>query len=130
VATGSSVVGSLAGAVDAVHREVDVRGEAPLDLELMLSQPGSPGVRLFDTTGERCFSAAGLEEHIRRVLAPANVPISFRHASLNPLSEIVAPRGERYKEGCAVYAGAHFDYPGGRTEIVAELLQRDAPPEP
>jgi hypothetical protein len=127
VPTGSSVVGSLAGAVDATHRTVNVRGEAPLDLELILSQPGSPGVRLFDSSGERCFTLAGLEEHVRRALAVTDVPIRFRHRSLQSFVEVAPPRGDRYAEGCAIYEGASFEYPDGRIEIVADLSQRDAP---
>jgi hypothetical protein len=125
VPTGSSIAGSIGPAVDAGRRTIDVQGRAPLDLELALSEPGSPGVRLFDTSGERCFTLPGLEEHVRRVLAPLEAPIRFRHGSLHSAADVVAPRGDRYAEGCAIFEGAHPTFPGGRVVIVAQLLQRD-----
>jgi hypothetical protein len=130
VASGSSVIGGIGPAVDAAHRTVDVKGSPPLDLEMALEEPGSPGARLFDTTGERCFTATALERHVRRVFAPLETPISFTRRSLPEFVELMGARGDRYAEGCAVYEGAHFDYPDGRLEIVAELGQRDAPVGP
>jgi hypothetical protein len=127
VPTGSSLTGSIGPAVDAGSRTIDVKGRAPLRLELMLTQPGSPGSRLFDTSGERCFTLAGLEKHVRRVLAFAKAPINFRSGSLHSYAEVTGPRGDRYTEGCAIYEGAFADYSGGRVEIVVDLSQRDAP---
>lgn len=130
VATGSSIVGWIAAAVDASARTITVKAHPPLDLELALLQPGSPGVRLFDASGERCFTVAGLERHVREVLAPLGQPIRFHRRSLHPDVGISGARGDRYAEGCAVFEGASIDYPGGRSEIVVVLAQRDAPVEP
>ena len=130
VATGSSIVGSIAGAVDASRRTIAVKAHPPLDLELALAEPGSPGVRLFDTSGERCFTVPGLERHVRTVFEPLHRPVRFRHRSLPPYVGVAGPRGDRYAEGCAIYEGAFVDYPAGRLEIVVELAQRDEPVEP
>jgi hypothetical protein len=127
VASGSSILGSIGSAVDARRRTIDVKGRPPLDLELALLEPGSPGVRLFGTSGRRCFTVRGLERHVRAVLAPLRKPLRFRHHSLAPFVGISGPRGKRYDEGCAVYEGAFVDYPEARSEIVVELAQRDAP---
>ena len=130
VPTGSTIVGTIAPAVDAGSRTIDVEGRPPLQLERALYEPGSPGARLFDISGERCFTLAGLERHVRTVFAPLGRPIRFSHRSLRSFAEVTGPRGDRYAEGCAIYEGVHVDYSGGRLEIVAELSQRDAPPEP
>jgi len=127
VPTGSSLVGSIGPAVDATRRTIAVKGRAPLELELALVEPGSPGARLFDTSGERCFTLEGLEAHVRGTLARLNVPIRFHHRSLASFVEVTGPRGERYAEGCAIYEGAAPSYSGGRLEIVVELSQRDPP---
>jgi hypothetical protein len=128
VPTGSSIVGSLAGAVDGAHRTIEVQGRPPLDLELALAEPGSPGVRLFDISGERCYTLAGLEARVRQALAPLSRPIRFHRTSLASFVEVTGPRGDRYADGCAIYADGHAAYRDGRTEIVVELNQRDAPP--
>jgi hypothetical protein len=130
IATGSSIVGWIAGAVDASSRTITVKAHPPLELELELEQPGSPGVRLYDTSGERCFTVAGLERHVREVLAPLGQPIRFNRRALPDYVGITGPRGHRYAEGCAVFEGAFVDYPDGRSEIVVELAQRDAPVRP
>jgi hypothetical protein len=130
VASGSSVIGGIGPAVDATRRTVDVKGSPPLDVEMAIVEPGSPGARLFDTTGERCFTAASLERHVRRAFAPLQTPLRFTLRSLPEFVEVMGARGDRYAEGCAIYEGARFDYPDGRLEIVAELGQRDAPVSP
>jgi hypothetical protein len=130
VPTGSSLVGSIAGAVDGARRTIQVQARPPLELELALLQPGSPGARLFDVSGERCFTLAGLEARVRDAFAPLKTPIRFHHASLAKFVGVTGPRGDRYAEGCAIYTDAHAAYPDGRIEIVVELSQRDAPPGP
>jgi hypothetical protein len=130
LATGSSIVGSIAGAVDGARRTIAVQGRAPLGLERMLLQPGSPGERLFGTSGARCFTVARLERHIRHVLGPARTPIRFRVTSMRDFVELMGPRGARYAEGCAVFAAAGTAFPGGHVEVVIDLLQRDAPQSP
>ena len=124
VPTGSSLLGSVGPAVDATARTIDVKGRAPLELELMLYGPESPGLRLFDVTGERCFTLEGLEAHVRDALAPARVPIRFKRGSMPPDTGVEAPRGTRYAAGCAIFVGAATVFPDGRTEIVAEIWQR------
>jgi hypothetical protein len=127
VPTGSTIVGSIGPAVDASRRTIAVKGRPPLALELALFEPGSPGGRLFDTSGERCFTVSGLERHVRAVFTPLRRPVDFRLRSLPEFVGISGPRGKRYEEGCAIYEGAHIDYRDGRIEVVVELAQRDAP---
>jgi hypothetical protein len=124
VPTGSSLLGSIGPGVDATARTIGVTGRAPVELELMLYDTGSPGSRLFDVTGERCFTLSGLEAHILEALSPAGVPIRFKRGSMPADSGVEAPRGDRYAEGCAIFIGAAPAFPGGRTEIVAEIWQR------
>jgi hypothetical protein len=126
VPTGSTLLGSIGPSVDATRRTIGVKGRASIDLERVLyGGVGSPGVSLFDGSGERCFTLSALEEHVRRVLAPARAPIRFRHGSMPAHTGVEQPRGARYAEGCAIFVGAHPVFPGGRTEIVVELWQRD-----
>jgi hypothetical protein len=40
---------------------------------------------------------------------------------------VTGSRGDRYAEGCAIFEGAAAAFPGGRTQIVVDLGQRDAP---
>jgi hypothetical protein len=126
VPTGSSLLGSIGPAVDATARTIAIKGRAPVELELMLYDTGSPGSRLFDESGERCFTMAGLEAHVREALAPAGVPIRFKRGSMPPDTGVERPRGTRYAEGCAIFIGAAPVFPDGRTEILAELWQRPA----
>jgi hypothetical protein len=69
---------------------------------------------------------AALEDHVRSVLAPAQVPIRFRHGSMPADTGVAEPRGGRYEEGCAIFVGAHPVFPNGEAEVVAELWQRGA----
>jgi len=124
VPTGSSLLGSIGSSVDATARTIGVKGRAPIELELMLYDTSSPGVRLFDITGERCFTLAGLEARARDALSPAGVPIRFKRGSMPAETGVEPPRGDRYAEGCAIFVGAAPAFPGGRTEIVVEIWQR------
>jgi hypothetical protein len=99
---------------------------APLDLERALFEPGSPGERLFGTSGRRCFTVAGLQRYVRRVLAPTKAPIHFRVTSMRDVAELSGRRGDRYTEGCAVFAAAGTAFPDGRVVVVVDLQQRDA----
>jgi hypothetical protein len=101
----------------------------PLDT-LVVFGSGSPGARLFESSWARCFTVEGLKRHVRDRLAAAGVPIVFTVHSLAPGAGIMAPGGDRYADGCAVYSGADIRSRDGRTEIVAELTQRDAPVGP
>lgn len=125
VPSGSSLLGSIGPSVDAAHRTISVKGRAPLGLELVLYGADSPGVSLFDGSAERCFTLDALEAHVRKVLAPADAPIRFQHGSLPRDTGVEEPRGRRYAQGCAIFVGAHLAFPGGQTEIVVELWQRD-----
>jgi hypothetical protein len=115
VPTGATLLGSIGPSVDATRRTISIKGRASLRVERVIyGGVGSPGVRLFDSSGERCFTLPALEEHVRMALAPARVPIRFREQ----------PRGRRYAQGCAIFVGAEPAFRGGGTEIV-ELWQRD-----
>jgi hypothetical protein len=127
---GSKLLGSIGSSVDAVRRTIAIRGRATIELEQLIYGADSPGVSLFDSSGERCFTVTGLEQHVREVLARVQVPIRFTVHRMPPNQGTEPPRGDRYAEGCAIYVGAHPDFPGGRTEVVAELMQRDAPADP
>jgi hypothetical protein len=111
--------------VDATRRTIAITGRAPIELEQVLYGAHSPGVRLFDGSGRRCFTLAALEQHVRTVLARAEAPIRFRHGSMPAAQGIEQPRGARYAEGCAIFVEARPAFPGGRTVIVVELWQRD-----
>jgi hypothetical protein len=93
-------------------------------LEQLIYGADSPGVSLFDSSGERCFTMAELERHVRRALAPVRAPLRFRHGSMPPDQGIEEPRGKRYAQGCAIYVGAYPAFPAGETVVVAELWQR------
>jgi hypothetical protein len=124
VPNGSTLLGSIGSSVDATRRTIAIKGRATIELEQVIYGADSPGVSLFDSSGERCFTMAELERHVRRVLAPAPAPLRFRHGSLPPDQGIESPRGDRYAEGCAIYVGAYPAFPAGETVVVAELWQR------
>ena len=124
VPNGSTLFGSIGSSVDAARRTIAIKGRAPIELEQIIYGVDSPGVSLFDGSGERCFTLASLEQHVRRVLARAKAPIRFRHGSMPANQGIEQPRGARYAEGCAIFVGAHPAFRGERTEIVVELWQR------
>jgi hypothetical protein len=126
VPTGAALLGSIGPSVDATRRTISIKGRASLRVERVIyGGVGSPGVRLFDSSGERCFTLPALEEHVRMALAPARVPIRFRHGSMPPDTGVEQPRGRRYAQGCAIFVGAEPAFRGGETEIVVELWQRD-----
>ena len=125
VPNGSMLLGSIGSSVDATRRTIAIKGRASIELEQVIYGADSPGVRLFDSSGERCFTMAELEQHARRALATVSVPIRIRRGSLPPDQGIESPRGDRYAEGCAIYVGAYPAFPRGQTEIVVELWQRD-----
>ena len=125
VPTGSAMLGSIGPGVDAAKRTIAIEGRASIELEQVIYGAESPGVSLFDSSGERCFTLPALEEHVRTVLAAADAPIRFRHGSMPANTGVEEPRGGRYAEGCAIFVGAHPAFPGRRTEIIVELWQRD-----
>lgn len=125
VPNGFTLLGSIGSSVDATRRTITIKGRASIELEQVIYGVDSPGVRLFDSSGARCFTLAALEERVRSSLAAAKVPIRFRHGSMPAKQGIEQPRGARYAEGCAIFVGAHPAFPGERTEIVVELWQRD-----
>ncbi len=130
VPNGSVLLGSIGSSVDATRRTIAIKGRATIELEQLIYGADSPGVSLFDSSGERCFTVTGLEQHVREVLARVQVPIRFTVHRMPANQGTEPPRGDRYTEGCAIYTGAYPDFAGGRTEVVAELRQRDAPAEP
>ena len=122
--TGSELLGSIGSAVDATHRTIQVTAAFPIELEKVVYGAASPGVSLFDRSGQRCFTTSELEQLVRETLAPAGVPIRFTVEPLEPNVGIADARGDRYDEGCTVYTGAAIRYPDGRTEILVELSRR------
>jgi hypothetical protein len=130
VPSGRALLGSIGSEVNAERRTIQVHTAFPLHLERLVYDAGSPGAALFESSWSRCFSVAGLERHVREQLAAARIPIAFSVRSLVPNAGISGAGGDRYAEGCAVYSGAYIRSRGGRTEIVAELTQRDAPQSP
>jgi hypothetical protein len=128
--SGRSVLGSIGPVVHPDRRIVEVRNAFPLDLTLVVLGAGSPGARLFESSWGRCFSAEGLKRHVRDRLATAGLPIVFTVHALAPNVGIAGAGGQRYADGCAVYSGSYIRSREGRTEIVAELSQRDAPVQP
>jgi len=124
-ASGSELLGSIGSQVDAQKRTIAVMASPPLELEEFVFGADSPGAKPFDTTGARCFSVAALEQHVREVFAPTGVPVRFTVEALQPGVSIADARGERYDEGCTVFAGASIQYPDGRAEILVELNRRD-----
>jgi hypothetical protein len=125
MATGSELLGSIGPSVDATARTITVAASPPLELEQLVYGADSPGVSLFDSSGERCFSTTELERLVRETLAPAEVPIRFTVKALQPGVSIADARGKRYDEGCTVFAAAAIRYPDGRAEILVELNRRD-----
>ena len=121
-----ALLGSIGPSVDAERRTISVKGRAPLGLELVLYGADSPGVSLFDSSGERCFTLDGLERPRPRGARAAQTRRSASStARCRATPGVEQPRGGRYAEGCAIFVGAYPAFPGGRTEIVVELWQRD-----
>jgi hypothetical protein len=126
-ATGSELLGQIGPAVDAQRRTIAVTATPPLELEQLVYGADSPGARPYETSGERCFTAAALEQHVREIFEPAGVSIRFTVQPLEPGVSIAdeTGRAERYAEGCTVFAGASIQYPDGRAELLVELQRRD-----
>jgi hypothetical protein len=126
VPSGAALLGSIGPSVDATRRTISIKGRASLRVERVIyGGVDSPGVRLFDSSGERCFTLRALEEHVRMALAPARVPVRFRHGFMPPNTGVEQPRGRRYAQGCAIFVGAEPAFRVRETEIVVELWQRD-----
>ena len=121
------ILASIGSSVDATKRTIAVAAAYPLELERLLYGAGSPGVRPFDTSGERCFTVDGLEQRVRETLTRAGVgvPIRFTVEPLQPNTGIADARGDRYAEGCTVYAEVSLRSREGRTEVLVELTRRD-----
>jgi hypothetical protein len=127
VPSGKALLGSIGSEVDGQRRTIQVHTAFPLHLERMVYDAGSPGATLFEGSWARCFTVAGLERHVRERLAAARVPIRFTVHALADGVGIQPPGGDRYADGCAVFGGASIRRSEGRTEILVELTQRDAP---
>jgi hypothetical protein len=125
--SGSALLGSIGPVVDAQRRTIQVRAAFPLSLERLVYDAGSPGANLFESSWARCYTVEGLKRHVREQLADTGVPILFTVRSLADGAGIQSPGGDRYADGCAVFGGASIRGSDGRTEIAAELTQRDAP---
>jgi hypothetical protein len=116
----------LSSAIDADARTISVARGAPSSLETQLHGERSLIVRLFDISGNRCFTVAGLERAARRVMAPTGRHISFALGRMPVSSGLEAPRGVRYREGCAIVVGAAPVYPApGEIGVEVEIWARD-----
>jgi len=118
--TGGSDVRVLTS-VSSARRTIAVTGGMPLALEEMLFGSESLGDRLIESSGERCFTLAELEEHARGLLAPTGRPVSFRVRALPANQGIEPPRGPLYERGCAVSAGPFPVHRDGRTRIGVDV---------
>jgi hypothetical protein len=105
-------------------RTLGVYGGMSLKLEHVLFGSESAGVRLIDSSGERCFTLAELEDHARRVLAEARLPISFRVRRVPANQGVMPPRGDLYERGCAVSAGPFPIFREGRTEVGVDIYYK------
>ena len=117
----------IGGSLHTETHRIIIWSSPPRSLEEILFGVDSVGVRLMDSSGERCYSLAALKAHAGSRLAPTGRPISFRLGQLAEDSGISGPRGERYEEGCAIIVGAHpvFSEGAART-IEVEISQRGA----
>ena len=68
------LLGSIGSSVDATRRTIAIKGRASIELEQVIYGADSPGVRLFDSSGERCFTLAALEKHVRSSARPGEGP--------------------------------------------------------
>jgi hypothetical protein len=120
-------VREIGGSLDTETRRIMIWGSIPRSLDEILYGPASVGVRLMDSSGERCYSLAGLKAHARSMLVPTGRPIGFRLGQLDEGAGIGDARGDRYAEGCAIIVNT---YPvvsdGAITTIEVEILQRGA----
>ena len=99
----------------------------PRSLDEFLLTPDSVGVRLMDSSGERCYSLAALKARAGRMLAPAGLPVDFRVGQLPEDTGIASPVGDRYNAGCAVIVGAYPIFSEGEAPTIeVEILQREA----
>lgn len=107
--------------------EVVVTTGPPRSLTEQLFGPRALGAQLIDASGARCFTPVELQEYTIRKLAPIGLDVRFRTERLPANSGMVAPRGERYAEGCAISLGAYPVYPDdGQIAIEAEIaVDRD-----
>jgi hypothetical protein len=117
----------IGGSLDTETHRIMIWGSMPRSLEEILFAPDSVGVRLMDSSGQRCYSLAGLKAHARSMLAPTGRPVSFQLGQLVEGDGIEPPRGDRYVEGCAIVVDSYpvFSESGGTT-IKVEIFQREA----
>ncbi|MEA2330441.1 MAG: hypothetical protein QOH58_579 [Thermoleophilaceae bacterium] len=116
---------SLAGGLGVADRELSVMGGPPRSLDRRLYGRSSLAVALMDASGERCFTVAGLQAHARRVLAVTGRPVRFRIGRLPANTGVVAPRGDRYEQGCAIAVGAAPVYPSpGEVAVEVEIWSK------
>jgi hypothetical protein len=117
----------IGGSFDTEQHRIMIWSSMPRSLEEFLFVPGSVGVRLMDSSGERCYSLEALKAHASSMLAPAGRPVSFRLGQLAEDAGIVSPRGDRYVEGCAIIGDSYPLFSEGEAAtIVVEILQRGA----
>jgi hypothetical protein len=93
---------SLEGTFEPTKRIVSVTLTTSRSTFALLIAPDSPGNRLLDASGERCYTVAQLEDLARARLAAAQRPITFEIVARKPGVEITDARQARLDEGCAV----------------------------
>jgi hypothetical protein len=93
---------SVEGAVFAPKHTVEVTLATSRSTYALLIAADSPGNRLLDASGERCYTVPELEVLARDRLAAAHRPISLETVAPKPGVEITDARQARLDEGCAV----------------------------
>jgi hypothetical protein len=94
-----------------------VSGGATRSLETLLYGAGNPlAARLQDLSGERCYTAAGLQDTVRARVVAAGRAVRFVPGAVS--GEPFGDRGERLAEGCAIVSDVR-PADDGRTIVVA-----------
>lgn len=112
---------TLGGALDAERRELLVSAGPPRSLFRRLYGEGSAADRLFEASGERCFTVEELRSHARDRLGGHGDEVAFVvDTTPQPASEQLEPpaRQQRYDEGCAVVTGTTPVYPSSGAVVI------------
>jgi hypothetical protein len=97
----------IAGSLDEAGHRVMIFGGPPRSTEDLLYGPGKLAPALMDESGQRCYSADGLADHIRRRVAAAAPGRSVTvETGTGAGMELGDARGPRLAAGCAVVIGA------------------------
>jgi hypothetical protein len=106
-------------------RELRVAAGPPRSLHTLLYGSRAVSARLFDVSGERCFTVPGLRRRALELLAASGRKVRFRYGHLPRATGLMPPRGDRYDQGCAIFAGAAPVYPEpGRVGVEVEIWRK------